>query len=168
VALVGSGVPAGIGGRLGVREHEQGPGKLARGSARTNGAREQLPTAARGHRNGGRKGGSGARVSGRCAAQLKRRTERLRAGEAHEQGIRGPEGVLGPCHGGGEVSIDRELKGAVALVEESVRGEEQARGKKEATRGGRGNRRWTPAACTAAAGGAAPAAVRSRAGEAEK
>jgi hypothetical protein len=29
--------------------------------------------------------------------------------------------VLGPCHGGGEVSIGREFKGAVAPAEEGVR-----------------------------------------------
>jgi hypothetical protein len=49
-------------------------------------------------------GGSGARVSGCCVAELRRRIEWLWAGKAQEQEIRGPEGVLSPCHGGGEVA----------------------------------------------------------------
>jgi hypothetical protein len=48
--------------------------------------------------------GSGARVSGCCAEELKWRIEWSRAREAREQEIRGSEGVLGPCHDGGEVS----------------------------------------------------------------
>jgi hypothetical protein len=69
-ALVGRGFRPGLKGDWGVREHERGPGQLARGSTRTKGARKRLPTVSRGHRNGGRKGGGGARVPGRCAAQV--------------------------------------------------------------------------------------------------
>jgi hypothetical protein len=43
--------------------------------------------------------------------QEKKRAQlsRAGAGEAREQEIRGPEGVLGLCHGGGEVSAVRRL-----------------------------------------------------------
>jgi hypothetical protein len=75
--------------------------------------------------------------------------------------------VLGPCHGGGKVSIGREFKGAVAPAEEGVREEEQAWGRRATTRGGRGSRRWSGSGGTVATvRGTAPAAVRSRAGEA--
>jgi hypothetical protein len=40
------------------------------------------------------------------------------------------------------VSIGSELKGVVAPAKEGVREEEQARGRREMTRGGRGSRRW--------------------------
>jgi hypothetical protein len=41
--------------------------------------------------------------------QEKKRVQlsRVEAGEAREQEIRGPEGVLGPCHGGGKKSAGR-------------------------------------------------------------
>jgi hypothetical protein len=42
--------------------------------------------------------------TGCCVGEEKSRTG---AGEAREQGIRGPEGVLGPSHRGGEVSAGR-------------------------------------------------------------
>jgi hypothetical protein len=41
------------------------------------------------------------------------------------------------------VSIGREFKGAVAPAEEGVREEEQARGRRATTHGGRGSRRWS-------------------------
>jgi hypothetical protein len=43
--------------------------------------------------------------------QAEERAQLSRAGaeEAREQEIRGPEGVLSPCHGGGEVSAGRRL-----------------------------------------------------------
>jgi hypothetical protein len=49
------------------------------------------------------------------------------------------------------VSIGSELKGAVAPAEEGVREEEQARGWKATTRGGRGSRRWSGGGSTTAA-----------------
>jgi hypothetical protein len=64
-------------------------------------------------------------------------------GKLTSKGLGVRRGALDPCHGGGEVSIGRELKGAVALAEEGVRGEERARGRREATRGGRGSMRWS-------------------------
>jgi hypothetical protein len=64
------------------------------------------PRRAGGRRSGGR-GGNGARVSGCCAEELKRRIEWSRPGEAREQEIRGPKGVLGPCRGGGELLAGR-------------------------------------------------------------
>jgi hypothetical protein len=60
-------------------------------------------------------------VLGCYAAQAQWRIERLCAREAHEQRIKGSEGALGPCHGGSNVSTDREFKGAVAPAKESVR-----------------------------------------------
>jgi hypothetical protein len=43
--------------------------------------------------------------------QEEQREQLSRAGaeEAREQEIRGPEGLLGPCHGGGEVAAGRRL-----------------------------------------------------------
>jgi hypothetical protein len=49
------------------------------------------------------------------------------------------------------VSIGSELKGAVAPAEEGVREEEQARGRRATTRGGRGSRRWRGGGSTTAA-----------------
>jgi hypothetical protein len=63
-------------------------------------------------------------------------------------------------HGGRRAARD-----AVARTEEGGRGEEQARGRKEATRGGRVSWRWTAAACTAATGGAASAVEQGRQGK---
>jgi hypothetical protein len=51
------------------------------------------------------------------------------------------------------VSIGSELKGAVAPAEEGVREEEQALGRRETTRGGRGSRRWSGGGGRAAARG---------------
>jgi hypothetical protein len=53
------------------------------------------------------------------------------------------------------VSTGREFKGAVAPAKEGVREEEQARGRKEVTRGGRGSRRWSGDGGRAAARGKA-------------
>jgi hypothetical protein len=65
------------------------------------------------------------------------------------------------------VSIGCEFKGAVAPAEEGVREEEQARGRRATTRGGRGSRMWSGSGSTAATVRCtAPAVVRSRAGEA--
>jgi hypothetical protein len=74
-ALGGSGIPVGIGGRLGVREPERGPGQLPRGFMRAEGGCRWLPTVSRGHRSGGRKGDGGARVPGWYAAQTQWRME---------------------------------------------------------------------------------------------
>jgi hypothetical protein len=65
------------------------------------------------------------------------------------------------------VSIGSELKGAVAPAEEGVREEEQARGRRAMTRGGRGSRRWSGGgSTTAVARCSAPAAGgQSRAGQ---
>jgi hypothetical protein len=46
--IVGNGVPAGIGGRLGVGEHERGSRKLSRGSVRAMGTRWRLSMVTRG------------------------------------------------------------------------------------------------------------------------
>jgi hypothetical protein len=127
-ALGGREFRSGFRGDWGVREHERGPEQLARRLTRIEGARKWLPTVSRGQWSGGRKGDGGARVPGCGAAQAQWRIERLCDREAHEHRIKGSEGALGPCHGGGNVSTDRKFKGAVALVEESVRGKEQARG----------------------------------------
>jgi hypothetical protein len=54
-ALGGSGAPVGIGGRLGVGEHERGSGKLPRGFTRAEGGCRWLPTVSCGHRSGRRK-----------------------------------------------------------------------------------------------------------------
>jgi hypothetical protein len=48
-ALGGSGIPIGIEGRLGVREHERESGQLARGFTRVEDVRKWLPTVSRGH-----------------------------------------------------------------------------------------------------------------------
>jgi hypothetical protein len=65
------------------------------------------------------------------------------------------------------VSIGREFKGAVAPVEGGIREEEQARGRRATTHGGRGSRRWSGSGGTVATVRCtAPAAVRSKAGEA--
>jgi hypothetical protein len=69
-ALVSSGVPAGIGGRLGVGEHERRSGKLVRGSVRAMGAREWLSTTARGSPEG-MKGGRWWCSGSRCTRQRK-------------------------------------------------------------------------------------------------
>jgi hypothetical protein len=55
VALGGSGIPVGIGGRLGIREHERGPRQLPRGFTRAEGGCRWLPTVSCGHRSGRRK-----------------------------------------------------------------------------------------------------------------
>jgi hypothetical protein len=53
--------------------------------------------------------------------QAQRGLERECTGEAHGQENKGSEGALGPCHGGGGVSIGRRFKEAVAAAEGSVR-----------------------------------------------
>jgi hypothetical protein len=59
----------------------------------------------------------------------------------------------------------RAFGDAVVRARKANRGEEQDREWKRTTRGGRGSRRWTAIACTAAAGGEAlPAAEQNRAG----
>jgi hypothetical protein len=74
-ALVGGGVPAGIGGRLGLGEHERGSGKLARGLMRAKDARWRLSTVTRGSPE--RKSGAavviGGPGSGKMAEELGKR-----------------------------------------------------------------------------------------------
>jgi hypothetical protein len=69
-AFVGGGVSAGIGGRLGVGEHERKSGKLVRGSVRAIGAREWWSTAARGSPEG-MKGGRRWYSGSGCIRQRK-------------------------------------------------------------------------------------------------
>jgi hypothetical protein len=141
-ALDGSGIPVGIEGRLGVREHERESGQLARGFTTAEDVRKWLPMVSRGHWRGGRKGDGGARVPGCDAAQAQWGKEQLGTREAHEQRIKGSEGALGPCHGGGDVSTGRESKGAVAPAEESVRARSRLGGEENDAWKGR-SRRWS-------------------------
>jgi hypothetical protein len=116
-------------------------------------------------------GGSGARVSGCCAEELKRRIEWSRAGEAREQEIRGPEGgcsaratAAARCRPGGvRIGVARAGKG------------QQGSGKRRkgvvATRGGEGKQEVVPQQlhsggrgvyCTSGRGGRGAAGARGR------
>jgi hypothetical protein len=88
------------------------------------------------------RGGSGARVSGCCAEELKRRIEWSRAAEAQEHEIRGPEGVLGPCHGGGELSAGRR-SGRRGARGKGPAGEGEGGGWRPSDAWEGGSRRWS-------------------------
>jgi hypothetical protein len=155
--------PAEIGLQLLAGEHKWGFGKPARGSVEALGGRWLLPTAV----STSPEGRSERRKQlelGMCTTKAKRvQTVSLRSPGLVGRRRRGEEVSVSTERGGDDVAADGRL-GTPWRAEEGGRGEEQARGRKKATRGERESRRWTTAACTAAAGGAAPAAEQGRQG----
>jgi hypothetical protein len=103
-ALVGNGAPVGVGGRLGIGEHKQGPGKLPRWSGRAMDAWWRLPTAARGspeRRNGRRRRlGLGVLTARKPGVQM----DQVQAAGVAEHKGEGNKASTRAEHCGGEVA----------------------------------------------------------------
>jgi hypothetical protein len=162
VELTGKDAPAEIGLRLLAGEHEWGLGKAARGSVEAMGepiatahgdqyftGGEERAAEANGARGVHGKGKEMQTMSLCSPGQVEQKRREEEVGMGSERGD--------DVAGGGRLGTSWRVQGRAAR-----KGTEPGLGR--TTRGRKGSRRWTAAACIAAVGGAAPAAEHGRQG----